>query len=219
MVEPRGLLLDEPLSSLDAKLRIQMRNELVRLQQEIGITTIYVTHDQEEALALSTRVAVFSHGVKIQEGTPQDIYESPHDRAVADFVGTSNFLEATVERVDGDLALLDSVDAGPLKVAWKTSLVASPGIGEKLLVHIRPESLRITAPGEPEPVPAVRGSIRASTYLGSVLQYDIETNAGTHLKVNIANPRRSQPIPAGSTVRLTLEEQDAVLLKATPQQG
>ncbi len=102
IVEPRALLLDEPLSSLDARLRVQMGDELVRLQQDLGITTIYVTHDQEEALALSTKIAVFSNGRLIQEGTPREVYEGPREHAVADFVGTSNFLEGTITEVVGD---------------------------------------------------------------------------------------------------------------------
>jgi hypothetical protein len=96
VIEPRLLLLDEPLSNLDAKLRIQMRHELVRIQRDLGITSIYVTHDQEEALTLSTRIAVMSKGIVVQVGTPKEIYENPKSQEVADFVGTSNFFRAQV---------------------------------------------------------------------------------------------------------------------------
>ena len=96
VIEPRLLLLDEPLSNLDAKLRIQMRHELVRIQRDLGITSIYVTHDQEEALTLSTRIAVMSKGNVVQVGTPKEIYENPKSQEVADFVGTSNFFRAQV---------------------------------------------------------------------------------------------------------------------------
>ena len=110
VIEPRLLLLDEPLSNLDAKLRVQMRNELLRIQRELGITTIYVTHDQEEALAISTQIAVMSEGEVIQQGSPKDIYEAPWNQTVADFVGISKFLEGKVTKIDGDYVQLEFQD-------------------------------------------------------------------------------------------------------------
>src|SRR5690606_10016766 len=100
VMEPKLLLLDEPLSNLDAKLRERMRFELKRMQRELGLTTIYVTHDQSEALALSHEIAVMSTGRIAQVGTPRDIYERPRNKFVADFVGLTNFIEATVEGPD-----------------------------------------------------------------------------------------------------------------------
>ncbi len=105
VMEPQLLLLDEPLSNLDAKLRERMRFELKRIQRELGITTVYVTHDQSEALALSHMIAVMDRGRIVQIGTPRDVYERPSDRFVADFVGTTNFLDAAVVGTGGERAL------------------------------------------------------------------------------------------------------------------
>ena len=112
VMEPQLLLLDEPLSNLDAKLRERMRFELKRIQRELGLTTVYVTHDQTEALALSHMIAVMNQGRIVQIGTPRDIYERPSDRFVADFVGTTNFLDAIVVASGGEGALPGSRRAG-----------------------------------------------------------------------------------------------------------
>ena len=167
VIEPRGLLLDEPLSSLDAKLRVQMRNELVRLQRELGITTVYVTHDQEEALALSTRVAVFSRGEVIQEGTPREVYEGPRERSVADFVGTSNLLMARAAEVSGDTLQVDVEGGVSVGVPWRPFLEAAPSVGTPLVVCLRPESIEISSDVPAAPQTGMRGSVQASIYLGS----------------------------------------------------
>src|SRR5438874_8303919 len=107
-MEPRILLLDEPLSNLDAKLRERMRFELKRLQRELGITTVYVTHDQSEALALSHSIAVMDRGVIQQTGAPREIYERPGNQFVADFIGSTNFLRATVKAANGEFYVVAS---------------------------------------------------------------------------------------------------------------
>ena len=214
VIEPRLLLLDEPLSNLDAKLRIQMRNELLRLQRELGITTIYVTHDQEEALAISTQIAVMSEGVVIQQGSPKEIYESPWNQTVADFVGTSNFLKGKVTKIDGDYVQLEPQDAESLLVSWKQSFDEPPPMDAPLILNIRPESLRISEAGSPETpeLNQIQGNVINSIYLGSLVQYEVETASGHLIRVNSVNPRRTPLLEKGKPVILTFSPYDAVLL-------
>jgi len=216
VIEPRLLLLDEPLSNLDAKLRIQMRNELLRLQRELGITTIYVTHDQEEALAISTCIAVMSEGVVVQQGTPKEIYEAPSTQTVADFVGISNFLEGKVTEVDGDYVQLESQDVEFLVISWKDSFEKPPRIGTPLIVNIRPESIRISTLNSNDSVATeqnqIQSKIIASIYLGSLIQYEVETSSGIRIKVNAQNPRRTPLFQSGESVILAFSPHDAVLL-------
>ena len=212
VVRPRCLLLDEPLSSLDAKLRIQMREELVRLQQDLGITTIYVTHDQEEALALSTRVAVFSSGSVVQEGTPREIYEQPQDRAVADFVGTSNILRGSVDRLEGDRVILCCVETGSIEMAIPLPPAERPAAGDQVLVHVRPESLGISRASEGDQTGGIKGTVRTSAYLGATVHVEVETEAGTILMAAVTNPRRFPGLPPGTPVVVSFSPEDAVLL-------
>lgn len=216
VIEPRLLLLDEPLSNLDAKLRVQMRNELVRIQQELGITTIYVTHDQEEALAISTQIAVMFGGTVVQQGTPQEVYEAPWTRTVADFVGTSNALEGKVVGIDGDYAQLVSEDADSLLVSWKYSLKEAPPVGMPLVINVRPESIQILESEEPIEVSSpnrIQGKIVTSVYLGSLIQYEVELASGNCIKINTPNPRRNPLLKKGESVLLTFSPCDAVLLQ------
>jgi len=221
VIEPRLLLLDEPLSNLDAKLRIQMRNELLRLQRELGITTIYVTHDQEEALAISSRIAVISQGVVIQQGTPKEIYETPWTQTVADFVGTSNFLEGKVVNIDGDYVQLESQDAETLLISWRYSFEEPPRLGIPLIVNIRPESIQISALERGDSMVAkpnrIQGKIITSVYLGSLIQYEVEIASGNRIKVNAQNPRRTPLLQKGESVFLTFSPYDAVLLHPSQQ--
>jgi iron(III) transport system ATP-binding protein len=214
VIEPRLLLLDEPLSNLDAKLRIQMRKELVRIQQELGITTIYVTHDQEEALAISTQIAVMSEGMVIQQGSPRDIYESPWNQTVADFVGTSNFLEGEVAKIDGDYVQLESRKAGYLLISWKSSFDKPPDIGKSLIINIRPESIQISSVASiktPE-TNQIQGNVITSSYLGSLIQYEVEIASGHRIRVNCPNPRRLPILQREESVILTFSPYDAILL-------
>jgi len=201
VIKPRLLLLDEPLSNLDAKLRIQMRHELVRIQRDIGITSIYVTHDQEEALTLSTRIAVMSKGRVVQVGTSKEIYESPKSQEVADFVGTSNFFNAQVvewikdeirvKTEEGFLLSIEGQEIGPLP------------IGTKILLNIRPESIQISSSNEPfKKGNRVNGIIRTSAYLGSLVQYEVELSEGKRVKVNVVNPRKKVLYEEGEKVSL-----------------
>ena len=172
---PKVLLLDEPLGALDLKLRKEMQLELKSLQQEVGITFIYVTHDQEEALTMSDRIAVMSHGKVLQMGTPVEIYERPTSRFVADFIGEANFLEGVVRSVQGDQAVV----AIP---AWKeelTGYLTGPvAAGDGVAVSIRPEKVRLTdQAGLREN--CYEGEVETSTYIGS----------DTHVYVNVRGQR------------------------------
>ena len=160
---PNVLLLDEPLGALDLKLRKEMQLELKAIQQKVGITFIYVTHDQEEALTMSDRIAVMSKGKVMQVGAPVEIYERPTSRFVADFIGESNFFEGTVQSVDGDRASV----LIPALMAEITGLnTGNVRMGEKVVVSIRPEKIRISE--EPAlKTNCFRGIVKTTTYIGS----------------------------------------------------
>jgi len=141
VMEPKLLLLDEPLSNLDAKLRERMRFELKRLQRELRLTTVYVTHDQSEALALSHEIAVMNEGHIVQIASPREIYEHPRNRFVADFVGTTNFLDATVNSVDGQ--------AGHYRVATAVGDMGAYSVdplraGDRVILSVRPEDVELS---------------------------------------------------------------------------
>jgi spermidine/putrescine ABC transporter ATP-binding subunit len=211
VIEPRLLLLDEPLSNLDAKLRIQMRHELVRIQRDLGITSIYVTHDQEEALTLSTRIAVMSKGNVVQVGTPKEIYENPKSQEVADFVGTSNFFRAQVIEEVGDWVRVRTEEGFLLRVGGQEGV--SLDIGSNLLLNIRPESLQIFYPHEiPSDENRIEGVVKTSAYLGSLVQYEVEVTKGKRVKVNLVNPRKKALLKEGEKVSLTFSPEDVVAI-------
>ena len=196
--EPRILLFDEPLSNLDAKLREQMRFELRELQQRLGVTTLYVTHDQQEALAISDRVAVMEEGRIVQAGDPQDIYEAPINRFVADFVGWTNFLPATVE--DGRVL----VDGAPLACELPDGVDAGAGIE----IAIRPVDIRVTRADAGDGGRAdntIEGDARATIYMGKFLICDVAL-AG-HVVQGYAE--LNAEVSAGTRVRLDFDA-DAV---------
>ena len=192
VLNPDILLLDEPLSNLDAKIRVQVRAEIRKLQQELGITTIYVTHDQEEALSLSDRVAVMKDGRVLQVGAPKELYERPRTRFVADFVGTNNLVPGRVsERVGAELVVDTAV--GRLRA------VASGPVGDRCVLAIRPENVAIgEAAGNGGNV--VRGRVSFVAYLGSALRYDIEAGQGQLLKADIRDPWHHEPLPIGREI-------------------
>lgn len=209
VIEPRLLLLDEPLSNLDAKLRIQMRHELVRIQKNLGITTLYVTHDQEEALILSTRIAVMSKGRVIQVGTPREIYENPNSQEVADFVGTSNFFSCKVKEVKGNQIELVS-EEGLLMIVENQGGINLLS-GTNLLLNIRPESIQIIYPNEVSSEGnRIEGIVRTSSYLGSLVQYEVEVCGGKRIKVNVVNPRKKAIFEEGERVILTFSPDDTI---------
>jgi ABC-type Fe3+/spermidine/putrescine transport system ATPase subunit len=194
VLNPDILLLDEPLSNLDAKIRIQVRAEIRKLQQELRITTIYVTHDQEEALSLSDRVAVMKDGRVQQVGVPKALYERPHTRFVADFVGTNNVLDGEVVERAG-AALLVRTAVGLLRA------VPNGAVANRCVVAIRPENIDLTVgPGAPGDANAVPGRVSFVSYLGNTLRYDVETPVGLVLKADVRDPWHHEALPIGCEV-------------------
>ena len=181
VIQPTVLLLDEPLSNLDAKLRQEMRSELRRLQRRLEIATIFVTHDQEEALSMADRIVVMNEGRAEQIGTAEEIYNRPRTRFVAEFIGTCNFLAGEVVSVEeGQFRFR----AGALEVAVAAD-GAPPSPGTAGTLAVRPEVIRILAPGE-SPAPCANvaeGKIREITYLGAFRHYRIELSTGLELIV------------------------------------
>ena len=181
--EPTILLLDEPLSALDLKLRKQMQLELKALQRKVGITFVYVTHDQGEALALSDRIAVMNDGKILQVGTPSEIYDSPQSRFVADFIGTSNFLEGT----------LVSENEVALTTELPTKVVCTPTgdipLNTPVTVAVRPERIDLMATATSDATNLLHGTIQDESYLGTTLQYTVQTNYPTPLIAHQAEYR------------------------------
>ena len=196
VLNPDILLLDEPLSNLDAKIRIQVRAEIRRLQQELRITTIYVTHDQEEALSLSDRVAVMRDGHVLQVGPPKELYERPRTRFVADFVGTNNLVPGEVQGGGGSRGeLVVSTALGPLRA------VASGAVSRRCVLAVRPENVALGAvAGEGN---RVDGRVSLVSYLGNTLRYDVQTEPGLVLKADIRDPWHHDPLPVGQPVTLS----------------
>jgi putative spermidine/putrescine transport system ATP-binding protein len=210
-IEPRVLLLDEPLSALDAKVRVQLREEIRRIQLELGITTLYVTHDQEEALAVSDHVAVMYGGVIEQMGTPAEMYTAPATPFVAEFIGTMNRLEATI--VDGSTGEIDHAGTRLL-------LDAARGRqnGERVLVLIRPETLELEAAtnGAPANGNTMSGDVLTQTFLGPVTRLKV-TTAGSGLIADMSTARAAA-LPVGAQVIARVPAEGAKLL-SLPDDG
>ena len=188
VIEPSVLLMDEPLSNLDAKLRVQMRTVIKKLQRKLGITTIYVTHDQEEALAISDRIAVMKDGVIMQCGTPTEIYAKPQNPFVAGFIGVSNFLECEMEK-DG---LVDIKGELKIKVPVKSDYTGPAKISA------RPEQLFFSESGMP-------GTVQFSTFLGDYVEYEVQLDDGQSLVVNEYTKDTTEVYAAGDKVFLKFD--------------
>ncbi|HWG85806.1 MAG TPA: ABC transporter ATP-binding protein [Deinococcales bacterium] len=185
VMKPKVLLFDEPLSNLDAKLRRRMRGEIRSLQQRLGITAVYVTHDQSEALAISDRIVVMNHGFIEQIGGPEDLYQRPANPFVADFIGEANLLSG-------------NFDGTTLDVAGHKLTHQQPGAPTgQVSVLIRPETVRFADPGEP----GVAGTVTSAAYLGPVTEYTVDTPAGEVLLAPTGESRTRQP---GDRVTLAL---------------
>jgi iron(III) transport system ATP-binding protein len=198
VMEPQLLLLDEPLSNLDAKLRERMRFELKRIQRELGITTVYVTHDQTEALALSHMIAVMDQGRIVQIGTPRDIYERPSDRFVADFVGTTNFLDATVIGSGDEERCRVRTAVGELNVQCAEHLRANDAV----VVSVRPEDVELSE----QPHQAdnsdnfCTGEVHAKAFLGDCL--DFQVKIGDFMLLARVHPSLRTPVGDRIYVRM-----------------
>ncbi|MGC6767443.1 ABC transporter ATP-binding protein [Enterococcus sp. LJL51] len=195
VIEPKLLLLDEPLSNLDAKLRVQMRIEIKRIQQQLGITTVFVTHDQEECFSISDKVAVMNNGVIEQYDTPETIYRSPKTKFVAHFIGFENFF-AVDWVAEGRYQAKGSV--------FETSYKQQPA--DKIVATIRPEDIEIASEAE---VNCVDGQVEVRTFLGKSYQYEVVTSLGKFL----VNGTDKQIYEAGDTIVLHFPKEKIVLLE------
>jgi len=202
-IRPEILLLDEPLSALDAKIRFELRQEIRRIQQQLGITTIYVTHDQEEALSLSDRIVVMSHGKIEQIGTPFEIYNFPKTRFVANFVGSLNTAEGEVVDAAGGLLNVKGVQFKTL------GGVGSHSKGDKVMIAVRPERFSMVAEGRKENV--VDGKVENITFLGSVVRIQMLI-AGSKFNMDTFN-RPSLVLPKiGDTIQVTCSDKAVLVL-------
>jgi spermidine/putrescine ABC transporter ATP-binding subunit len=200
VIQPEVLLLDEPLSNLDAKLRVDMRGEIRDLQQRLGITAVYVTHDQEEALAVSQRIAVMQAGRIEQIGDPHEIYRQPASLFVAQFMGTTNVIAGVVETLDGTRARVRA-SGGDVFMADTDAPQ-----GEPVTLCLRPEALRIIAAGEAAAATEqrVECTITAAEFIGALTRLDVKLLGGTPLKIAVLDGLRSSAA-AGSTAALAYD--------------
>jgi spermidine/putrescine transport system ATP-binding protein len=189
---PRALLLDEPLAALDLKLRQAMQIELKRIQREVGITFIFVTHDQNEALTMSDRLVVMNAGLIEQLGAPRDVYEHPRTRFVAGFIGTSNLITGVVERMDGGTAVIAT--PGDEELTAPDAAAVGAAAGQPLDMTVRPEKIVITRERPPAGRCAIRGRVSEVVYLGTSTQYAVKTYDGSDLLVFLQNAADSSDI-------------------------
>ena len=209
VLEPKVLLLDEPLSALDAKLREAMQIELVRLQQQVGITFVIVTHDQEEALSMANRIAVMEKGVVRQVAPPAELYEFPNCRFVADFIGKMNLFEGKVVGLAGQDVVVD------VKGIGRVDVPAIPGIEGEIGVAVRPEKLRLDREHPATGRIAFRGQVSDVAYHGDSSWVFIKDEAGHTLMTAIQNEERStqQKVAVGDQVWCSWSPGDTLLLR------
>jgi iron(III) transport system ATP-binding protein len=208
-IEPRLLLMDEPLSNLDAKLRVQIRSLIRALQRKLQITTIYVTHDQEEALAISDTIAVMDRGHILQVGKPWELYLRPGSRFVADFIGTMNVLHGKVEGPGrGPEELTVVTEFGE---RWQVRATASPG--QSISIGVRPESLQL-APGANagEAWNSLKGTVTEVVYLGAVVRYQVKVTEDLSVTAEIHNPDFSAICGVGDSLTFWFSASRAVPL-------
>lgn len=201
--EPSVLLFDEPLSNLDAKLRVQMRDEIRRVQKHLGITSVYVNHDQEEAVCISDRIVVLRAGAIEQIGTPQEIYERPASRFVADFFGKVNFVPAEITAVNGDMLTVDLLGAS-IRVTQPGHGLAA---GQKTDAVLRPEAASV------QPQGGIQATLAKAVYMGHVVEYTVEAG-GVSVTVAEPNPKVRGVLQQGARVGLHVEPAALHLLPA-----
>jgi spermidine/putrescine transport system ATP-binding protein/putrescine transport system ATP-binding protein len=211
---PKVLLLDEPLGALDKKLREEMQLELRALQQSLGITFIFVTHDQEEAMTLSDRIAVMADGKVLQTDTPEQLYEAPSSREVGAFIGTMNFLRGRVAALEPEAVVVDAGAAGSFRVA---GTARGRTAGDPVLVGIRPEKLSVAVARPAEDANAIRGRFATMSYFGDRSHYFIEVE-GVDQRISVASQNDLQHLGSvgqldyGSEVWLSWAPAGAVIL-------
>ena len=194
--KPKVLLLDEPLGALDTKLREEMQIELRQIQRSVGVTFVFVTHDQEEALALSDRIAVMSRGKALQIDTATRLYEAPSCREVAEFIGSMNFFPGTLKTVHSGIA---TVDAGPLGSLSVALSAAAPALGSSVAIAVRPEKMRLAWAQPAVTSNAVAGKVNAEAYFGDRSHYHI-TIDGLAAPIAVAHQKIDRNLDDSSTV-------------------
>nr|WP_246726056.1 ABC transporter ATP-binding protein [Rhizobium lusitanum] len=208
--EPPVLLLDEPLGALDAKLREEMKFELKQLHQSIGATIIFVTHDQEEALTLSDRIAVFNHGKVVQYGTPEALYNQPESRFVADFIGESNLLRGAVLAMNSDgcrLSIADSIElTAPLRSGW-----SDPKKSATYMLRLEPVALGVAA-GSKEI--CIEAKLEEFLFVGNAIKYLLKIGEDTFIKARAHATSKSQDFRTGDTVKVGWNREDMLLVDA-----
>ena len=211
VIEPQVLLLDEPLSNLDAKLRVDMRTEIRRIQREFAITTIYVTHDQEESLSISNRIAVMNEGRLVQVGSPREIYESPINQFVAQFIGSTNFIKGTIDSLDNSMVTLDT-EYGKVVVHVDRQLNLKEN--QEVLCSVRPEAILLSPQTQDKNQPnTIPGKIELQTYLGEVVRYQIlveETDKMFY--ANTQNISGSKVYEIGEKVTIRFSEDCGIII-------
>ncbi len=196
VMEPKVLLMDEPLSNLDAKLREEMRTEIRRIQKELNITSVYVTHDQIEAMTLSDRIVIMNQGIIEQIGSPVEVYRFPNSRFVANFIGRANFVEGVVQSQLEDTLIVESLD----KVIHLKNVNRNFSPMDKVTLIVRPEMIRIKKSGE-----LYDSIIKRASYLGDVVEYDIDVRGQMMTGVE-SDPYVMEPFPVGEQVTVGLAE-------------
>ena len=200
VIEPSVLLFDEPLSNLDAKLRVSMRTEIRRIQQEVGITAIYVTHDQSEAMALSDKIIIMNKGVVAQMGTPQEIYYHPVNEFVADFIGEANFLKGKMTAKDGALAELD-IEGNPLRIEAAEHME----VGKDYTLVLRPEAASLADEG------GLPCEVVLSCFMGSYQNYHVKVG-NTLVKLEEHNPKNRKIYQVGERCALVFDPRSVQVL-------
>ncbi|MED5584833.1 MAG: ABC transporter ATP-binding protein [Verrucomicrobiota bacterium] len=208
IVRPRCLLLDEPLSNLDAKLRLEMRSEIRRICKESGLTAVYVTHDQKEALSIADRIAILDSGSVEQVGSAKEIYCSPRSRSVAGFIGETNFIAGTVTGCKTDSQVDVETPLG--QFTGRTSDPDwHPRSGDTITISIRPEAFRLTE-SRPE-VNGITGQLASLTYLGEIAQYGIKAEGGSMINIAELNPQVLHQ-PGESLCHASVDKDDVVII-------
>ena len=200
VVQPSVLLFDEPLSNLDAKLRVAMRTEIRRIQQTVGITAIYVTHDQSEAMSISDQIIIMNKGKIAQMGTPREIYYQPKNEFVADFIGEVNFLTGSVTSIDSKAI---HVDVGGVDITAESFEKVSKGDSCKIV--LRPESITLADKG------VLPCTVTLSTFMGSYQYYQVDVN-GMMIKITEYNPKNHKLYEAGDKAYLNFESHNLHIL-------
>ena len=206
VMEPSLLLMDEPLSNLDAKLRIHMRTEIRRIQKALGTTCLYVTHDQSEALTVSDRIVVMSRGKVEQIGTPLEIYGSPASTFVADFIGQANIVPAKVQKIEGDMitASISSVN----EVTARRGCAVSPAVNADVFFVVRPENISI----QDKDAGSVKAIVQTSVFVGSHVEYDLLFNEKTAIKASVDFKPDMKLYQSGDIVSLGFDEKTTLFL-------